>query len=67
MTSPSASAPLQDSRTLSRMWYEAMTRWQVTPDRLGARPTRPSARVDDADDVMLTDIDPALCAIRGWQ
>jgi len=67
MTSQPASAPLQDGQTLRRVWYDAMTRWQRMPDRLDLRPTRPPARLDDVDEAMLTDLDPKLCAIRGWQ
>jgi len=82
MTSPPASAPLLDGPTLEGAtlrgvpalrcaWHDAKTRWQRVPDRQIARPVRPPvrlpARLGEADQVTLTDLDPQLCAIRGWQ
>ena len=41
-----------------------MARWQRRADRAALDVAPPRA---DPDDVALTDLDPALCAIRGWQ
>ena len=57
----------QDRPAVGRAWHEAMQRWQRMADRASAHNGHSGAIAAAQEEVELTDLDPLLCAARGWR
>ncbi len=57
----------KDRPVAGRVWHDAMLRWQLASDRSAARGGGAGPDLLPNERVELTDLDPQLCAARGWQ